>query len=507
MANITITQGEAASIEADALVFATAAGTPGEAAQLLAGQRLPEAAAASIVDLFDVLGVTGKADNVVRIPAPAGVAAKVIIVSGIGTLKDDAPTAEQVRRAAGAATRNSAGLAHVAFAFPTCTPALAAAVAEGAALGTYTYTTYKTKERPAATELASNITIVADDNEATQTAVKTGIESAFAVNFARDLVNQPPSDLYPESFAKIASDAGKEDGIKVTVLDDKQLAKGGYGGLTAVGMGSARGPRLAKLEWSPKGATKHVAIVGKGVTFDTGGISLKPAPNMELMKSDMGGAAAALGAIRYAARVGLAVKVTAYLCLAENMPSANAQRPSDIITILGGKTVEVLNTDAEGRLVLADGIVSASAENPDLILDIATLTGAQGVALGEFMSGVMGADDARETVVEAAKTCGEDFWPMPLPVELLPKIDSPVADFANVGDRFGGMLTAGLFLQEFVGQVGGDKAEKDAPKIPWAHLDIASPAFNGGKPRGYTPKGGTGVGVRTLAAVLAHYAG
>ncbi len=233
--------------------------------------------------------------------------------------------------------------------------------------------------------------------------------------------------------------------------------------------------------------------MGKGITFDSGGLSIKPAAGMETMKLDMAGAAAVLHTVVAASRLGLPVAVTGWLCLAENMPSGTAQRPSDVITIYGGRTVEVLNTDAEGRLVLADGIVAACEEDPDVLVDVATLTGAQMVALGNRVSAVMANDDdLRAQITSAADDSGEQFWPMPLPSELRPSMDSAVADIANIGDRFGGMLVAGLFLSEFVG------TREDGSAVPWAHLDIAGPAFNGGGAHGYTGKGGTGVAVRTL---------
>jgi leucyl aminopeptidase len=315
------------------------------------------------------------------------------------------------------------------------------------------------------------------------------------VHEVRDLVNAAPNELYPAAFAELARAAVKGTGAKVTVLDEKALAAGGYGGLLGVGQGSARGPRLVKVAWTPSRPAAKVALVGKGITFDSGGISIKPAAGMEAMKSDMAGAAAVLQTVVAAARLELPVAVTGWLCLAENMPSGTAMRPSDVITIRGGKTVEVLNTDAEGRLVMADGLVAAVEENPDVVLDIATLTGAQVVALGNRVSAVMGTDDVRAEVLAAAEAAGEQFWPMPLPEELLSGLKSKVADLANIGERAGGMLTAGVFLREFVGAT------------PWGHLDVAGPAFNEKSAHGYTPVGGTGVGVRTLLALLESRAG
>jgi leucyl aminopeptidase len=247
-----------------------------------------------------------------------------------------------------------------------------------------------------------------------------------------------------------------------------------------------------RIAWAPEGAKQTVALVGKGITFDSGGISLKPPKSMETMKSDMSGAAAVMHTVLAAARANLPVGVTGWLCLAENMPSGTAQRPSDVIRIYGGKTVEVLNTDAEGRLVLADGLVRAIEDNPDVVLDIATLTGAQGVALGPRTSGVMGTEAVRTEVVAAADAVDEDMWPMPLRDYLKDMVVSKVGDLKNVGDPGGqaGMLSAGMFLKQFVGDAN------------WAHLDIARPAFNEGSPYGYTTHGGTGAAVRTLFEFL-----
>src|SRR5690606_29874930 len=230
------------------------------------------------------------------------------------------------------------------------------------------------------------------------------------VNGVRDLVNTPPNLLYPESFAERARTLAKGTKVDVTVLDDDALRAGGYGGLVGVGQGSTRGPRLVRLEWEPRKAKRHVALVGKGITFDSGGLSIKPAKSMETMKSDMAGAAAVLHTVLAAAALELPVAVTGWLCLAENMPSGTAQRPSDVITQRGGKTVEVLNTDAEGRLVLADGLVAATEEHPDALLDVATLTGAQIVALGYRVSAVMGTGGLPDLVVEAARASGELVW-------------------------------------------------------------------------------------------------
>jgi leucyl aminopeptidase len=323
------------------------------------------------------------------------------------------------------------------------------------------------------------------------------LEHAFAVaqavTVARDLINTPPNALYPETFAARARELGEAAGLEVEVLDDEALAAGGYGGILGVGQGSSRLPRLVRLRWSGgENPVRKVALVGKGITFDTGGISIKPAANMDHMTSDMSGAAAVIATTVLAARLNLPVAVTATVPMAENMPSDTAYRPGDVLTMYGGKTVEVLNTDAEGRLILADAMVRAAEDDPDYLVETSTLTGAQMVALGTRTAGVMGTDDFRDRVAALGRAVGEDAWAMPLPEHLRGELDSRIADLANVtGNRFGGMLAAGVFLREFV-----------ADGLPWAHIDIAGPSFNTGGPWGYTPKGGTGVPVRTLVALL-----
>ncbi|WP_181784318.1 leucyl aminopeptidase, partial [Pseudonocardia pini] len=286
---------------------------------------------------------------------------------------------------------------------------------------------------------------------------------------------------------------GEAAGLEVEVLDHTALLEGGFGGILGVGQGSSRLPRLVRLTWSGgANPTKRVALVGKGITFDTGGISIKPAAGMDHMTSDMSGAAAVIATTVLAARLELPVAVTATVPMAENMPSDTAYRPGDVLTMYGGTTVEVLNTDAEGRLILADAMVRAAEDEPDYLVETSTLTGAQMVALGTRTAGVMGTEDLRDRVAALGRAVGEDAWAMPLPEHLRAELDSRIADLANVtGNRFGGMLAAGLFLREFV-----------ADGLPWAHIDIAGPSFNTGGAWGYTPKGGTGFPVRTLLALL-----
>ena len=493
MPRVTLTSQNPARLSVEALVVAVASTDRGP--HLVGADWLPKEIVAEIAASAATLGISGAQDEVRKLPTAGRLAARVLVLTGVGSASP--LTAEVLRRAAGAATRELGGTSSVALALPTEQVADLAAVAEGALLGAYAFVSYRDADTALKSAPATTVQIVTPlvrDRDA-KTAVDRAEIIAASVHATRDLVNTAPNDLYPEAFADAARsavrDAGLRSGaVKVTVLDEKALVAGGYGGLVGVGQGSVRGPRLVKVAYSPSRPAAKVALVGKGITFDSGGISIKPAAGMEAMKSDMAGAAAVLHTVIAAARLELPVAVTGWLCLAENMPSGSAQRPSDVITIRGGTTVEVLNTDAEGRLVLADGLVAAIEEKPDVVLDIATLTGAQVVALGTRVSAVMGTDATRAEVVAAAGTAGEQFWPMPLPADLRAGLQSKVADLANIGDKFGGMLSAGLFLQEFVGTT------------PWAHLDIAGPAFNEKAAHGYTPVGGTGVGIRTMLAFV-----
>jgi leucyl aminopeptidase len=403
---------------------------------------------------------------------------------------------EALRRAAGSAVRaltsgngrhrGEAGAQRIALALPARDPAEAEAVTLGALLGSYAFRRYHNGGHP-----GPALTLLTGQ-EAAGEGVRRGEILAAAVALVRDLVNTGPSDLVPAALAAEAQRVAAGAGLSAEVLDEKALAAGGYGGILGVGQGSVNPPRLVRLEYAPPEAARTVVFAGKGITFDSGGLSLKPAKSMETMKSDMGGAAAVLGALQALSALRPAVRVIGYLAIAENMPSGTAQRPSDVLTTYGGTTVEVLNTDAEGRLVLADALGRSAADSPDLLIDVATLTGAQLVALGPRICGVMANDDSvRDAVVDAARRAGEAAWPMPLPAELRKNLDSAVADLANVGpDRHGGMLVAGLFLQEFV-----------PDGVRWAHVDIAGPAFNEGSPYGYTPKGGTGAATRMLVQI------
>jgi leucyl aminopeptidase len=499
VATLSITMQDPSTVGADALVLAVVSDSQG--ARLLPQGPLPPQIRAAVEESFETFGVTGAAGEVTRVPAPPQLRARVLVLTGMGPAQDDV-TGQSLRRAAGAVTRSLGGLDTVVLALPTGDADRAAAVAEGALLGSYRFDRYRSVPTPAAKRPVDAVTVCVEgvDEALLEGIVTRSQVLAAAVHDARDLVNTSPADLYPETFAAHAVEAAQGLPVEVTVLDENALAESAYGGLIAVGMGSARPPRLVRLDYCPQSAQRHLALVGKGITFDSGGLSLKPAKGMEDMKSDMAGAAAVLNAVLAAARLQVPVRVTGWLALAENMPSGTAQRPSDVITIRGGKTVEVTNTDAEGRLVLADALVAACETGPDAIVDIATLTGAQVVALGNLISAVMANDDAfRDRVCEAARAAGERAWPMPLPPEMRPSLDSSVADIGNVGDRAGGMLAAGLFLSEFVApSTGSTGSDGERSSIPWAHIDIAGPSFNTGKAHGCTPVGGTGVFVRSL---------
>src|ERR1700722_8788574 len=479
-------QSAPTATDADALVTGVFQGTDGPVLTLSTDEI-------DLMAALTALGATGKAEEITKIPT-AGLAGgsgggqhrlttPVIVAVGLGPEPGAAGAGpakrraylERLRRAAGPATRdltsgtpgNQGQTKRIAIALPAGEPDEAEAVALGALLGSYAFRKYRTTTT--APGDIEQIVYTAHEDAARRARIM-----ADAMTLVRDLVHTA-------------------HGLSVQVLGENELAKEGFGGILAVGMGSAHPPRLVRLEYTHPDAVRTVVFAGKGITFDSGGLSLKPPKSMETMKADMGGAAAVRAAVQAVAELGPAVNVVGYLPLAENMPGGGAQRPSDVITIYGGKTVEVLNTDAEGRLVLADALARSGADGPSLLIDVATLTGAQLVALGPRTAGVMASDDSLAAeIVDAASRAGEAMWPMPLPDDLRKGLDSTVADIANVsGDRSGGMLVAGLFLREFV-----------PAGVRWAHLDIAGPAYNDGGPYGYVAKGGTGAAVRTLVQIV-----
>ncbi|KAF4407233.1 MULTISPECIES: leucyl aminopeptidase [Streptomyces] len=502
MTALTLSTSSPAALRADALVVGVTKGDKGPAVAVGA-EAVVKAFDGKLAAVLETLGATGGEGEVTKLPAPSGLKAPVVLAVGLGGApeKGEGFDGEVLRRAAGTAARALAGAEKGAFALPVADAADAGAIAEGALLGAYAFNTYRAQpdksgkdsgkhgKQDKSTPLAEVVVLGGKPRDkAFKAAAERATAVAAEVNRARDLINTPPNDLAPKSFAAAAQTAAKEHGLKIEVLDEKALAKGGYGGILGVGQGSANPPRLVRIAYTSAKAKKSIALVGKGITYDSGGISLKPAGHNETMKCDMSGAAAVLGAVVATARLGLEVNVTGWLALAENMPSGSATRPGDVLRMYSGKTVEVLNTDAEGRLVLADALARACEEKPDAVVDVATLTGAMVLALGNRTFGIMANDDAfRASLHEIAEEAGEQSWPMPMPAELRKGMDSSVADIANMGERMGGGLVAGLFLKEFLDE-----------GVTWAHLDIAGPAFHEGAPYGYTPKGGTGSAVRTL---------
>ncbi|PPF74094.1 leucyl aminopeptidase [Rathayibacter sp. AY1G1] len=483
----------ASDIDTDALVLGVAPGPDGP--RLVGAEGFEELAPA-----LSALGATGAAETLVRVPS--SVRAGVIVLVGLGSAEPD-DTA--LRNAAGAAVRLLAGSASVALSLPAGSDGTLAAVAEGAALGSYSFTAFRGSTAAAAKAPVEHVVLLGGGESADPAVLDRALVLGRAVGTVKDLVNTPPSHLYPQTLAEAVQTGAEGLPLEVTVWDEEALAEEGFGGILGVGSGSSRPPRLVKVAYAPEGASTHLALVGKGITFDSGGLSLKPPASMIGMKTDMAGAATVYAVVRAIAELGLPLRATAWLCIAENLPSGTAIRPDDVLTVRGGTTVEVLNTDAEGRLVLADGLVAASEEQPDAIIDVATLTGASVVALGNRTVGALGDDELVSRVLDAARAAGEPFWQMPLPAELRPLLNSDIADIANVkpGNTAGGMLLAGHFLREFVGKRGEGE---DATTIPWAHLDIAGPSSNGGGGYGFTGAGATGVSVRALIALAEGFA-
>jgi leucyl aminopeptidase len=453
------------------------------------GEGVASAYGRGFAPLLSTIGFTGKADEVAKVPTGGTVKTPLLILVGLG--EESALDATAVRRAAGAAARAVSNAASVAVALPARDAEEVRAVVEGTLLGGYSFSAYKTGPAPQGPGEVVVLTDVARSKDA-QAAVESAQVVAAAATLARDWVNTPPGDFYPEAFADavVAEQKARKAKVKVEVLDDATLRQRGFGGVVGVGQGSAHPPRLVRLTYTPRGAKTHLAMVGKGITFDSGGLSIKPSAGMTTMKCDMAGAAAVTAATFAIAELGLPVRVTTVVPMAENSVSGTSTRPGDVLTMYGGRTVEVLNTDAEGRLVLADGLVLAGESDPDLVVDVATLTGACVTALGDRVAGILGNDDelVAQTITAGARA-GERLWQLPITEEMTTKVrtKSTVADLMQHNtDLYGGTLYAAAFLQEFV----------DGRR--WAHLDIAGPAFNNGGAYGHVTAGGTGFSVATL---------
>jgi len=460
---------------------ATALGVP-----VFAGGRMPEGAGAEVdLKFLRACGFEGKLGQAQPLLGADG---NAIIAVGLGKASDvDADALRRASaafvRAAGQARRGAVTL--TAAAARGLSPAVASqAVVEGLALASYRFSAYKSapKADGKGSSLRS-VTVVGGDHDG----VRRGQVVAEATMRARDWVNEPPGAMSPSRLAEVVEEAAGQDGVTVEVWDEFRIAEERLGGLLGVAAGSAQPPRVIQVTYQPEGATRRVVLVGKGITFDSGGLSLKPADAMVTMKCDMGGAAAVLNAVLAISQLGAPVGVTALVCATENMPSGTATRPGDVLRARNGTTIEVENTDAEGRLVLADGLSLAVETKPAAIVDVATLTGAQRVALGSEVAALMSNNDRlAEQLDSAARRAGEPLWRLPLWSGYRSHIDSDVADIKNMGKKGeAGTIIAGLFLQQFVGTV------------PWAHLDIAAPAFVDAD-NGWMVKGATGWGVRTL---------
>lgn len=463
---------------------------PGDLPQAL--KQLDRALEGAIAKLVAKEEFSAKRDQTLALSTLGRIRADKILIFGLGPKRSVG--AAEVRTFAAKAARgaNAEKAKSIALVIPPSLEGELRAIAEGLELGAYRFAKYLTGERKPKAELKSAIVAISSKAGAkAKAALAVGQSVAGAVNLARDLSNEPPNVMHPEAFAGVARRLAKEHSLEVEIFDFAEIRRRGMKLIDAVGRGSAREPRLVHIAWSPKGARRKVVFVGKGITFDSGGLSIKPAAGMGEMKHDMSGAANVVALMAAVAAVKPKVEVHAIAACAENMPDGDAYRPGDIWGSLDGKTVEIINTDAEGRLVLADAIAYARSLSPDVLVDNATLTGACVVALGSTCSGWYSNDDEAAAQFSAAlKESGESMWRMPLLEELREQIKSDVADVKQTGDRYGGSITAALFLREFVGETA------------WVHCDIAGPAAIDRPTAWMQSKGATGHGVLTFLAFV-----
>jgi len=457
-----------------------------------AGPGVKDVKGIDLLALYREAKLEGKSGESLLVPMVGveGSTASSVLLVGLGKKAEAGPDA--VRRGIGRVARQVSKRASVATTLAQAggrsAEDAAQAVVEGLLLGAYRFDRYKSKKEDEAA--LATVTVLGSprwNTRAVKDALRRGEVVSEAAAWARDLVNTPAGDMTPAHLAAAAQRMAKEVGLEVKVWTEKQLEEGGFGGILGVGRGSVNPPRLIEITYRGAAASQApIALTGKGISFDSGGLSIKPAEGMETMKCDMGGAASILATMKALALLKPKVNVIAAIPSAENMPSGSATRPGDVLRHRGGTTSEVLNTDAEGRLVLADALAYLAEKGPRVIIDTATLTGACMVALGTDVWGVLSNDRALvRDLIAAGEAAGEPGWELPLYGPYRRLIDSEVADIKNIGKRYGGAITAGLFLAEFVGDT------------PWAHMDIAGPAF-AEKAGDYVPKGGTGVPVRTL---------
>ena len=471
--------------QADAHIVFTRPKSKGKGVQLQGAHKLKQSA--RVLTALEALSASGSLNELLVIPAGGASAATTVIAVGLGNSHDR----DDLRHAVGNAVRGLSGKRKAVIAPPSNDEATVRAVVEGALMAAYAFDEFRTEKsklRPGVKQLV----LAVDGVAALKSAVDRAEATARAVNRTRDLANTPPGHLPPAELVARALADVKGLPVKTQVLDEKQLRAGGYGGIVGVGQGAQRPPRLLRLEYRPKGAKKHIAVVGKGITFDSGGISIKGASAMDEMKFDMCGAAAVFGALRAAAELKLRLNVVGVVPACENLPSGTANKPGDIVTSMSGQTIEVLNTDAEGRLILCDALTYAERFRPAAVVDIATLTGACVVALGDVNSGLFTADDAlADELLAAAKAAVDPAWRMPVQEEYQESLKSNFADMANIGaPGKAGAVTAACFLARF------------AKAYPWAHIDIAGTAWKSGP-----AKSATGRPVPLLAEFLMQRAG
>ncbi len=498
MTTYTLRKGNPAKTRTDLVVIGVARTAKGELEACPGGEEVAAAYGRKFRPMLTSMGFRGDKGEVLRIPTGGTIKADQLLLVGLGSREK--LTLEGVRRAAGVAARNVGNAASVSLALPAHDAPHVRAVSDGFLLGSYAYSGYKSSPDGDAPSEVSVLSEAARRQDAVA-ALEAAQTVSGLVNRARDWVNTPPNDLTPELFADAVVALGKDlkgrarkPKVTIEVLGTDELRSLGCGGILGVGMGSENQPRLVKLTWAPDKPVGSVAFVGKGVTYDSGGLTIKPGNSMATMKYDMGGAAAVIAATFAIAELGIPVAVTTYAPMAENMVSGNSMRPGDVLTMYDGQTVEVTNTDAEGRLILADALAMAAEGDHDSIIDVATLTGPCIVALGDKVAGLFGDDEPVAALTAAAEASGEMLWRLPIPDESREAVrtESKIADVLQSNwVRWGSALFAAAFLGEFV----GDK--------PWAHLDIAGPAFNEHGPWGHVPSGATGYAIPTLVAYAA----
>ena len=495
MTTYTLRQGNPATTRTDVVVVAVGRDAKGAPVVCPGGEKVASAYGRKLAPLLSSMGFHGKAGEVLRVPTGGALKAAVLVAVGVGDRA--ALDLDKVRRAAGVAARNLGNAASVALALPAHDGPHIRAVVEGFGSGLYTYAGHRSEPAPSRLGEVVVLSEAARKKAATQALADAELLVGL-VDQTRDWVNMPPNELNPQTFADAAVALGrKRKGVKTEVLEQAELEKLGCGGILGVGRASATPPRLVRLSWKPKKAQARLALVGKGITYDSGGLNIKSGRSMTEMKFDMAGAAAVIAAVHAIAALELPVEVTGYAPMAENMLSGSALRPGDVLTMYGGRTVEVRNTDAEGRLILADALAMAAETRPDAILNIATLTGPCVVALGERIAGLFGDPGQVAAVQDAARSAGELVWPLPVTDHTREQVrtESVIADVLQHNwVRWGSSSWAAAFLWEFVGEV------------PFAHLDIAGPAFNTGSAYGHVPGGATGFGVPTLVEYAAQLA-